>query len=94
MHTATFQSDSQCLQGMTPVKATTSQVQVPVQCQSGNDVSRITSHAITTLAQLYLVFCKEAPDLQHGIVVSSACHLHYNSTVRLCFLRADTHSTS
>jgi len=84
MHAAPFQSNSQCLQGMMTVKASTSQVQVPIlrQCY----VTPITGYAITTLAQLYLVFCKEVSDLQHGIVVSCACHLHYNSTVRLCFL--------
>jgi len=71
---------------MTTVKASTNQVQVPVQRQCGNDVSPITGYAITTLAQLYLLFCKEVPDLQHGIVMSCACLLHCNNTVRLCFL--------
>jgi len=56
MHTATFQSNSQCLQGMMTVQANTSQVQVPIQRQCGNDVSPITGYAITILAQLYFIF--------------------------------------
>ena len=51
MHTTTFQSNSQCLQGMMIVKASTSQAQVAVQHQCGHDVSAITCYALVQLSR-------------------------------------------